>query len=104
MNALPKDFLSDLPRPASTLPEPLETGGLGPQPLIRTGRLTLRRPAAKDAEAIAAALANYRVSRMLTRVPQPYHLEDAEDWLGWLEAKAGVTGCSPSRWAGYVPS
>lgn len=51
------------------------------QPLIRTGRLTLRRPETRDAEAIAAALANYRVAKMLTRVPQPYHLEDAADWL-----------------------
>lgn len=51
------------------------------QPLIRTGRLTLRRPEARDAEAISEALANYRVAKMLTRVPQPYHVEDAEDWL-----------------------
>lgn len=51
------------------------------QPLIRTGRLTLRRPEARDAEAIAEALANYRVAKMLVRVPQPYHLEDAIDWL-----------------------
>lgn len=55
------------------------------QPLIRTGRLTLRRPAARDAEAIAGALANHRVARMLSRVPQPYHLEDAEDWLASIE-------------------
>ncbi|MDB5553639.1 MAG: acetyltransferase, partial [Rhizobium sp.] len=51
------------------------------QPQIRTGRLTLRRPEPRDAEAISASLANYRVARMLTRVPQPYHLEDAEEWL-----------------------
>ena len=51
------------------------------QPLIRTGRLTLRRPEARDAEAISEALANYRVAKMLTRVPQPYHLEDADEWL-----------------------
>ena len=55
------------------------------QPLIRTGRLTLRRPEARDAEAIADALANYRVAKMLTRVPQPYHLEDAEDWLAMID-------------------
>ncbi len=55
------------------------------QPLIRTGRLTLRRPEARDAEAIAVALANYRVAKMLTRVPQPYHLEDAEDWLASID-------------------
>jgi len=62
------------------------------QPLIRTGRLTLRRPEARDAEAIAEALANYRVAMMLTRVPQPYHLEDAEDWL----AAIGEPG--PEAW------
>lgn len=84
MNALSKDFLAGLPLPL-TAPEPERIGALGLQPLIRTGRLTLRPPEAKDAEAIAAALANYRVAKMLTRVPQPYHLEDAEDWLGWLE-------------------
>ena len=84
MNALSKDFLSNLP-PALSLPDSLRVGALGAQPLIRTGRLTLRRPVAGDAEAIANALANYRVAKMLTRVPQPYHLEDAEDWLGWLE-------------------
>lgn len=51
------------------------------QPLIRTGRLTLRRPEARDAGAISKALADYRVARMLVRVPQPYHFEDAQDWL-----------------------
>jgi RimJ/RimL family protein N-acetyltransferase len=83
MNALSKDFLSDLP-PALFSHEPERVGALGPQPLIRTGRLTLRRPQTADAEAIASALANYRVAKMLTRVPQPYHLEDATDWLDWL--------------------
>jgi RimJ/RimL family protein N-acetyltransferase len=62
------------------------------QPLIRTGRLTLRRPEARDAEAIAEALANHRVARMLTRVPQPYHLEDAEDWI------AAIDGPGPEAW------
>lgn len=55
------------------------------QPLIRTGRLTLRKPEARDAEAITEALADHRVARMLTRVPQPYHLEDAQDWLAAIE-------------------
>ena len=63
----------------------LASQALPRQPLIRTGRLTLRRPEARDAEAIAAALANYSVASMLVRVPQPYHLEDAEEWLAGLE-------------------
>lgn len=63
------------------------------QPLIRTGRLTLRRPEARDAEAISEALANYRVARMLTRVPQPYHLEDAEEWLAALDEPGRQADC-----------
>jgi RimJ/RimL family protein N-acetyltransferase len=84
MNALSKDFLTGHPSLPLGLGETIPAPALGRQPLIRTGRLTLRRPEARDAEAIAASLANYRVAKMLTRVPQPYHLEDAEDWLGWL--------------------
>ena len=66
------------------------------QPLIRTGRLTLRRPEARDAEAIAEALANYRVAKMLTRVPQPYHLVDAEDWLAAIDGHGPEVG--PEAW------
>jgi RimJ/RimL family protein N-acetyltransferase len=58
------------------------------QPLIRTGRLTLRRPEARDAEAIASALGNHKVARMLTRVPQPYHVDDAVEWLDGLSDAA----------------
>lgn len=66
---------------AAQLPGPLSR-----QPLIRTGRLTLRRVRMEDAPDIAAALGNHRVARMLARVPQPFHLEDATDWLGAIEA------------------
>jgi RimJ/RimL family protein N-acetyltransferase len=58
------------------------------QPLIRTGRLTLRRPEVRDAEAIASALGNHQVARMLTRVPQPYHVDDAVEWLDGLNDRA----------------
>jgi len=87
----------DTPSLAPQLPQApeieLRSRALPRQPLIRTGRLTLRRPEARDAEAITAALANYRVAKMLTRVPQPYHLEDAEEWLaslGELEHEAWI--------------
>lgn len=83
MNALSKDFLAGLPLtvPPASLATPAGIGGLRRQPLIRTGRLTLRRPDRRDAEAIAAALSDQRVARMLADVPQPHHLEDAEEWL-----------------------
>lgn len=66
------------------------------QPLIRTGRLTLRRPGSGDAEAISEALANHRVARMLVQVPQPYHLEDAEDWLASIDGSGAEPG--PEAW------
>lgn len=56
---------------------------------IRTSRLLLRRPEAGDAAAIAAALGDHEVARMLARVPQPYHLQDAKDWLASLAAREG---------------
>lgn len=50
--------------------------------VIVTRRLTLRPPHWLDAEDIAAGLADWNVARMLGPVPFPYHLEDAEDWIG----------------------
>jgi RimJ/RimL family protein N-acetyltransferase len=81
-----------LPRQTAPALAPAETG-LPRQPLIRTGRLTLRRPEKRDAAAIAQALANHRVARMLMRVPQPYHLEDAEEWLEGFDRTS-----SPKCW------
>lgn len=67
--------------------------GPGPCPVITTGRFVLRPHRINDAAAIAASLSDYKVSRMLSPVPAPYHLEDALDWLeqpsrGWTLAIA----------------
>ncbi|AYD03056.1 GNAT family N-acetyltransferase [Neorhizobium sp. NCHU2750] len=53
----------------------------GPCPVIRSQRLILRPHRLADADAISASLADFKVARMLARVPQPYHREDALDWL-----------------------
>ena len=59
------------------------------QPEIRTPRLILRPVEAGDAEAVATGLGEYAVSRMLPPVPQPYHREDAEEWIErWHNGKA----------------
>ncbi len=47
----------------------------------RTPRLTLRPAWPEDAPALTAAIADERVVRMLTRVPHPYTLADAEGWI-----------------------
>lgn len=48
---------------------------------IATPRLVLRQPRPGDVDAIAEGLADYAVAKMLTRVPRPYHRQDARDWL-----------------------
>lgn len=61
-------------------------GGAG-QPTIRTERLVLRPVRIGDAAAIAEALAEDAVVRMLPRIARPYHLEDAADWVSaWLDS------------------
>jgi len=49
-------------------------------------RLTLRPPAPPDAEDIALWLSDRAVARMLAKVPHPYHVEDAEEWIDRVAA------------------
>lgn len=65
---------------------------LGPMPVIETGNLVLRPHRLSDAEAIAQSLGDFAVVRMLSRVPAPYHRQDALDWL------AAVTAPEVSGW------
>lgn len=53
----------------------------GPCPVISTGRLVLRPHRPSDADAIAQSLGDFRVSRMLARVPAPFDRQDAQEWL-----------------------
>jgi RimJ/RimL family protein N-acetyltransferase len=56
-------------------------GTIGDAPVIATARLVLRPPSGGDADAVAAAMADHEVARMLARVPQPYDRQEAVDWL-----------------------
>jgi len=49
--------------------------------ILVTKRLTLRPPVEFDADDIAQHLANWNVSRMLSRVPFPFDRTDALDWI-----------------------
>jgi len=62
----------------------------GPEPVIRTPRLTLRPHRLSDADAMAESLSDFAVTRMLARVPAPYHRQDALDWL--VPRSAGLAG------------
>ena len=51
------------------------------EPVIHTGRLTLRLARAADLDAIVAGIGDIAVSRMLARVPHPYTRTDGADFL-----------------------
>ncbi|WP_338810987.1 GNAT family N-acetyltransferase [Agrobacterium leguminum] len=53
----------------------------GPCPVIETKRLVLRPQRLSDAGSIAESLGDFAVTRMLARVPAPYHKQDALEWL-----------------------
>jgi RimJ/RimL family protein N-acetyltransferase len=50
---------------------------------LETERLLLRPLRADDGPAIAAKIDNYEICKNLSRVPYPYHLSDAEEFLDW---------------------
>src|SRR5256885_756729 len=48
---------------------------------LQTARLVLRPPALEDAPALARLTNDRRIAEMTTRVPYPYTLADAEEFL-----------------------
>ena len=65
--------------------------------ILVTRRLTLRPPLDVDAEAIAAALQNKDVTRMLANVPSPYGLEDAVRYIKMVEKQKDAVYLSIHR-------
>jgi RimJ/RimL family protein N-acetyltransferase len=51
--------------------------------IITTQRLHLRTLVDSDATAIADQIGDYDVAHKLSRVPYPYHLSDANEFLAW---------------------
>ena len=51
-------------------------------PTIETRRLTLRAPGMADAPRLARLMNDFDIARMTSRVPHPYGLTDAEDFIG----------------------
>lgn len=52
---------------------------------ITTERLILRPVAASDAEAIATLADNYKVAVMLARLPYPYTIAHAHQFIDWVK-------------------
>ena len=54
---------------------------LDSRPDLATARLSLRRPAERDGEAIISIVGDWDVARRLARVPHPYGPDDARFFL-----------------------
>lgn len=84
-------------------------------PVLETARLILRRPLLGDAKAIATLANDRRIAENTRRVPHPYSVEDAEDFIagtgGGSEIAFTITqrhgaligGCSISLGDGVAP-
>jgi RimJ/RimL family protein N-acetyltransferase len=59
-------------------------------PRVETGRLVLRPLEPADAEAVAAYLGDIEVARWLVRVPHPFTINDATDFIGQCCATADL--------------
>lgn len=62
---------------------------------LADGRVTLRRPLAEDAAAVAGHMNDFDVVKNLSRAPWPYTRADAESWLAGIAAEAGPRGAYP---------
>jgi RimJ/RimL family protein N-acetyltransferase len=50
-------------------------------PYIETPRLVLRPPLVDDADTLVRELNNFKISRNTGRIPHPYHMQDAKEFL-----------------------
>ncbi|MBX3479272.1 MAG: GNAT family N-acetyltransferase [Caulobacter sp.] len=56
-------------------------------PSIETRRLTLRSPAPGDESRLAELMADFDIARMTSRVPHPYGLADAAEFIGRAQGR-----------------
>ena len=60
-------------------------------PVLETKRLTLRAPTLKDAKAIAVLANDRRIAENTARIPHPYNLADAENFIAGANKADGET-------------
>jgi len=58
-------------------------------PVLETERLVLRAPRLADAKAIARLANDRRVAENTARIPHPYHVDDAEQFIAGANRHAG---------------
>jgi RimJ/RimL family protein N-acetyltransferase len=58
-------------------------------PVLETERLVLRAPRLEDAKTIAALANDRRIAENTARIPHPYKLSDAKDWISAAGMRSG---------------
>lgn len=58
-------------------------------PVLETARLTLRAPRREDAKAISVLANEFRVAANTARLPHPYRLADAEEFVASVNSRDG---------------
>jgi RimJ/RimL family protein N-acetyltransferase len=57
-------------------------------PVLETERLVLRAPRLEDAKTVAALANDRRIAENTARIPHPYKLADAKDWISTASLRA----------------
>ena len=61
----------------------------GSTPVLETERLCLRAPRLEDAKQIAALVNDRRIAENTIRIPHPYAIADAREWIGATNEPGG---------------
>jgi RimJ/RimL family protein N-acetyltransferase len=61
---------------------PTDTLHEGSTPVLETERLCLRAPRLEDAKQVAALVNDRRIAENTARIPHPYAIADAREWIG----------------------
>src|SRR5258708_39132948 len=61
-------------------------------PVLETARLVLRAPRLGDAKAVAALANDRHIAENTARIPHPYKVADAKDWIGGADKNTDGAG------------
>jgi len=63
----------------------------GSTPVLETARLVLRPPRLDDAKSVVTLASDRRVAENTTRIPHPYTIADAREWIGAAISRSAAT-------------
>ena len=68
---------------------PTDTFHEGSTPVLETERLCLRAPRLEDAKRVATLVNDRRIAENTVRIPHPYAVADAREWIGAANKSGG---------------